>query len=122
MYSGKGESTFFGQGEGGSIMKKLLDDFRKGVERIRWFAALFSERLKIEIATFKLLYESDRMAKTREEVLRKIGERVVDLKGNEEKNILKDSVVAEAIREIEKLDKSLDDLKGRVSDLGRVPD
>ena len=103
-------------------MKKIIEDFRKGIEQIRWFVTLFAERLQIEIAAFKLLYESDKMAKTREEMLRKIGERVVDLKGNEEKNILKDSVVAEAIREIEKLDKNMDDLKDRVSDIGRVPE
>jgi len=120
MYSGKGELTSSRQGSGGGNVKKLLDDFRKGLERVRWFSAVFAERLKIEIAIFKLLYESDRMSKTREDLLRKIGERVIELKGHQDKNILKDSVVAEAAAEIIRIEKTLDDLKGKAAEIGRV--
>lgn len=101
-------------------MKKVLEDFRRGTERIRWFSSLFAERLKIEIAVFKLLYDADKMAQTRDELLKRIGGRVVELKSHEDKNILKDTVVAEAIAEIEKLDKSIEDVRSRVSDMGRV--
>jgi len=101
-------------------MKKLIDDFRQGLERLRWFATVFAERLKIEIAIFRLLYESDRITKTREELLRKIGERVMQLKDRQDKNILKDSLVIEAVAEISKLEKSIDDLKSRVAEIGRV--
>ena len=101
-------------------MKKIIDDFRKGLDRIRWFSTVFAERLKIEIAIFRLLYETDRMAKTREELLATIGERVLELKDHHDKNILKDSVVAEAVGEIGKLEKNIDDLKSRVADMGKV--
>ncbi|MBI5848113.1 MAG: hypothetical protein HZB31_09230 [Nitrospirae bacterium] len=101
-------------------MKKIIDDFRRGLERLRWFATVFAERLKIEIAIFRLLYESDRIVKTRGELLRKIGERVMELKDQQDKNILKDSVVAEAVAEIGKLEKTIDDLKTRVAEMGRV--
>ncbi|MBI5074789.1 MAG: hypothetical protein HZB62_06440 [Nitrospirae bacterium] len=101
-------------------MKKIIDDFRKGLERVRWFSTVFAERLKIEIAIFRLLYESDRMAKTREELLKKIGERVLALKDHHDKNILRDSVIAEAVAEISKLEKTIEDLKTRVAEIGRV--
>ena len=101
-------------------MKKIIDDFRQGLERLRWFATVFAERLKIEIAIFRLLYESDRITKTREELLRKIGERVMQMKDRQDKNILKDSVVIEAVAEISKLEKTIDDLKSRVAEIGRV--
>ncbi|MBI5634255.1 MAG: hypothetical protein HZA15_12350 [Nitrospirae bacterium] len=101
-------------------MKKIIDDFRKGLERIRWFSTVFAERMKIEIAIFRLLYESDRTAKTREELLRRIGERVLELKDHHDKNILRDSVVAEAVAEINKLEKTIEDLKTRISEIGRV--
>lgn len=101
-------------------MKKIIDDFRQGLERLRWFATVFAERLKIEIAIFRLLYESDRITKTREELLRKIGERVMQLKDRQDKNILKDSLVIEAVAEISKLEKTIDDLKSRVAEIGRV--
>ena len=101
-------------------MKKIIDDFRKGLERVRWFSTVFAERLKIEIAIFRLLYESDRMVKTRGELLRKIGERVMELKDHHDKNILKDSLIAGAVAEIGKLEKTIDDLKVRVAEMGRV--
>lgn len=103
-------------------MKKIIDDFRQGIERLRWFAGVFAERLKIEIAIFRLLYESDRITKTREELLRKIGERVIQIKDHQDKNILKDTLIAEAVAEIGKLEKTIDDLKSRVSEMGRVSD
>jgi hypothetical protein len=101
-------------------MKKIFEDFRKGIEKVRWFAKLFAERLKIEIAIFRLLYDSDRMKKTREELLKKIGERVVELKGHHDKNILRDTVIVEALGEIEKLEKSMEETRAKVSDIGRV--
>jgi seryl-tRNA synthetase len=101
-------------------MKKIFEDFRKGIEKVRWFAKLFAERLKIEIAIFRLLYDSDKMKKTREELLKKIGERVMDLRGQYDKNILRDTVIAEALSEIEKLEKSMNETRAKVSDIGRV--
>ena len=101
-------------------MKKIFEDFRKGIEKVRWFAKLFAERLKIEIAIFRLLYDSDKMKKTREELLKKIGERVMDLRGQYDKNILRDTVIAEALSEIEKLEKSMKETRAKVSDIGRV--
>jgi len=120
MYSGKEELTSSRPGSGGRNVKKIIGDFKKGIEQLRWFSKLFSERLKIEIAIFKLLYESDNMTRMREEMLRKIGERVMELKGHEGKNILRDTVVAEAVHEIEKLEKSIDDLRNRISEISRV--
>jgi hypothetical protein len=101
-------------------MKKVLEDFRKGTEKMRWFSSLFAERVKIEVAVFKLLYDADKMSRTRDELLKRIGERVMELKSHDDKNIFRDAVVAEAVGEIEKLDKSIDDAKNRVSDMGRV--
>ena len=101
-------------------MKKIFEDFRKGIEKVRWFAKLFAERLKIEIAIFRLLYDSDKMKNTREELLKKIGERVMDLRGQYDKNILRDTVIAEALSEIEKLEKSMNETRAKVSDIGRV--
>ena len=101
-------------------MKKVLDDFRQGTEKIRWFSSLFAERLKIEIAVFKLQYDADRMSRTRDELLRRIGQRVMELKPHEDGNVLRDAVVAEAVAEIEKLDRSIEDMRNRISDMGRV--
>ena len=101
-------------------MKNVYENLRKGIEKIKWFATLFSERMNIEIAIFKLLYQSDEMAKKREVLLKIIGERVIELKGHAEKNIFRDSDIAGALEEIEKLDKNINDLKSKASDISRV--
>jgi ArsR family metal-binding transcriptional regulator len=102
------------------MLKKIYENFKKGIAKIKWFATLFSERMNIEIAIFKLLYQSDEMAKKREAHLKTIGERVVAIKGHGEKSVYRDSVVVEALDEIEKIDKNIDDLRHKASDLGRV--
>ena len=101
-------------------MKKVYDNFRKGIEKIKWFATLFSERINVEIAIFKLLYQSDEMSKKREALLKTIGERVFELKGHSEKNIFRDSDVSVAIEEIEKIDKNINELKYKASEISRV--
>ena len=102
------------------MIKKLLENFKRGTEKFRWFAALFSERIKIEIAVVRLLYNHDEMSKKKDELLIKIGQRVVDLRENTERNILKDRLIAESLTEIEGLDKSINELKEKASEISRV--
>jgi ArsR family metal-binding transcriptional regulator len=102
------------------MLKNVYENFRKGIEKIKWFATLFSERMNIEIAIFKLLYQSDEMSKKREALLKTIGERVVELKGHSEKNIFRDADIAGALEEIEKIDKNINDLKHKASEISKV--
>jgi hypothetical protein len=102
------------------MLKRLKDNFTKGIERVKWFATVFSERLKIEITVIKLLYRSDEMDKRRDELLREIGSRVYELKGHPERNLLKDRVVLESIKEIEKIEKDVNELKQQVSEVSKV--
>ncbi|MFZ2196875.1 MAG: hypothetical protein WAV13_04015 [Thermodesulfovibrionales bacterium] len=102
------------------MLKNVYGNLKNGIGKIKWFATLFSERMNIEIAIFKLLYQSDEMAKKREVLLKIIGERVIELKGHSEKNIFRDSDIAGALEEIEKLDKNINDLKSKASDISRV--
>jgi hypothetical protein len=99
------------------MLERFKDSFIKGIERIKWFATLFSERLKIEIALMKLLYQSSEMDEKREDLFKTIGRRVYELKGTPDKNIFKDRAVLESVEGIEKLEKDMDDLKHRVSEL-----
>ena len=101
------------------MLKRAYDKFRAGIERIKWFAALFAERLKMEIAIFQLLYQSDEMEKKRDVLLRSIGERVVELKGQGDK-ISRDSAVAGALEEIEKIDRNITGLKQKANEISRV--
>ncbi len=102
------------------MLKKIYDNFKKGIEKIQWFAKLFSERVDIEIAVFRLLYQSGEMEKKREAYLKTIGERVVALKEHGEKNIFRDSAVVEALDEIGKIDKNIGDLRHKASEISGI--
>lgn len=102
------------------MLKRIKDNFIKGVDRIKWFSTVFSERLKIEITIIKLLYRSDEMDKKRDELLKAIGQRVYELKSHTDKNILRDKAVSEAIVEIEKVEKNIEELNQKVSEINKV--
>jgi seryl-tRNA synthetase len=100
------------------MLKRLKEDFARGAQRIRWFATVFSERLKIEIAVIKLLYQSDEMDKKKDELFKSIGRRVYESRTNPDKNIFRDSEVVEALEEIEKIEKNIIELRKKISEIG----
>src|ERR1039457_4299398 len=84
-------------GIGGVMLRKLRTDFLQGIDRIRWFSGVLSERLNIEIAVIKLLFKSDDIERKKNELLTTLGTRVYELKDQTEKNLLKDRVIVEAL-------------------------
>lgn len=99
------------------MIKRVSENFMRGLVRIKRFAVIFSERLKIELAVVKLLYRSDEMTRKKDELLQKIGQRVYEMKGHPEKMFLSDRLVAETIAEIDKIEKDVEDLKQKVSEM-----
>jgi hypothetical protein len=102
------------------MWKRLKNNFDSGVEKIKWFSSLFSERLKIEYLVMKLLYRSEQLGKKRDEFMKTIGQRVYELKGYTDRNILKDGIVIEALSEIEKINSEIDLTKKKASEVSRV--
>jgi tRNA/tmRNA/rRNA uracil-C5-methylase (TrmA/RlmC/RlmD family) len=102
------------------MWKRLKNNFDTGIEKIKWFSSLFSDRLKIEVSVMKLLYQSDEMAKKRDELMRTIGQRTYELKGYPDRYILKDRVIMEALSEIEKINNEIDATKKKASDISRI--
>lgn len=99
------------------MWKRLKNNFDSGVEKMKWFSSLLSERLKIEYLVMKLLYQSEQMEKKRDELLKTIGQRVCELKGHSDRYILKDSVIIEALSEIEKINSEIDSTKKKASEI-----
>jgi len=104
------------------MLGRLKDSFDAGVEKIRWFSSLFSERLKVEMAVMKLLKQANDLKKKRDELTRTIGERVFELRNRQHVSLLKDAKIKQAIKELEKLDSEIEELNSRVSDIGKVED
>jgi len=102
------------------MWKRLKNNFDSGIEHIRWFSSLFSERLKIEYLVMKLLYRSEQLERKRDEFMKTIGQRVYELKGYTDRYILKDGIVVETLSEIEKIDAEIDVTKKKASEISRI--
>ena len=102
------------------MLKWVADNLRNGVERLRWFATVFAQRLELEIAVIRLLYRSDEMKKERDRLLLSIGERVYRLRGQRDRHLYKDNEILSAIGRLEEVDKQIDDLKSRADEIGSV--
>ncbi|MBM4140554.1 MAG: hypothetical protein FJ242_03540 [Nitrospira sp.] len=102
------------------MFKRLKDSFDGGIDKIKWFSSLFSDRLKIEYSVMKLLYQSDQMEKKKEYLMRTIGQRVFELKGYSDRYILKDDIIVEALHEIEKINSEIEEIKKKASEMSKV--
>jgi hypothetical protein len=97
----------------------IQKDLDAGIEKIRWFARLLSERVRIELTVFQLLYRSEDLKKQRDEQLRKIGERVYDLREGE-KDLRIDSEVRDVMKEIETLETQIRETIEKASEISRI--
>ena len=102
------------------MWKRIKNNFDSGIERIKWFSSILSERMKIEFSVIKLVSDRDKKEKERAEKLRLIGERVFELREHHDKNVLKDKVITSAISEIEKLNSEIEDINEKVSEISKV--
>lgn len=102
------------------MLKRIKDSFDRGVERIKWFSALLSDRVKVEVSVIKLLYQSDQMEKRKEYVLRTIGRRVHELKDYPDRQILKDTIIADALAEIEQITSEIEQTRKKASEISKT--
>jgi seryl-tRNA synthetase len=102
------------------MLKKLKDNFDSGVEKIKWFSSLLSDRLKIEISVMKLLHQSEQMEKKKDDLMKTIGRRVYELKEYPDSHALKDTVVTDALNEIEVINAEIESLKRKASEISKI--
>ena len=101
------------------MFSRIKKDVEEGVAKIRWFASLLSERLRIEITVFRLLYKSEELKKNRDELLKRIGEEVYELRGKD-RNVYAQKEIAEAVNELERLDPEIRDTLEKASEISRI--
>ena len=99
------------------MWKKLKENFDRGIEKIKWFSMLLSDRIKIEFSVMKLLYQSEQMKKKKEELMKTIGERIYELKGHPDRYVLKDRVIADALDELDKINTEIESTKKKASEI-----
>ena len=96
---------------------RIKRNFENGIDKIKWFSSLLSDRAKIEISVMKLLYESDQMEKKRDELMKTIGRRVFELRESSDKHILKDRIISESVSEIEQISGDIETTKKKASEI-----
>jgi hypothetical protein len=99
------------------MLRKIKQNLESGVEKIKWFATVLNERLKIEFSVVKLLYQSNQMEKQKDELMNTIGKRVFELKAGPDKHILKDRIIADCLNEIDHLDAEIESTKKKASEM-----
>lgn len=102
------------------MWNKIRDSLERGIEKIRWFSALLNERVKVELSVFKLINQSREIEKKRDEILRAIGKRVLELKDKSEKNILRDPSLMELIEQLKTIDSEIEDIREKVLELSKI--
>jgi seryl-tRNA synthetase len=99
------------------MIKRLRNNFESGIEKIKWFASLLSDRLKIELSVMKLLHESEQMEKKRDELIKKIGQRVLEMREHADRQVLKDGVIIDTMSEIGKIDQEIEQTRKKASEI-----
>src|SRR5208283_3082196 len=101
------------------MLSRVKKDFESGIKKVKWFATLLSERVRIEITIFKLLYKSEELKKKRDELMRKIGEEVYEMR-NERKNVYSNKEVLAAIISLEALDPEIRETLEKASEFSKL--
>ena len=102
------------------MWKKMKDNLDAGVEKIRWFSSLLNERMKVEISVFRLLYRSAELEKKRTALMTAVGERVFQLKGTPDRQVLRDPAIADALKTLEELNAELEDTRKKAAEIEKI--
>lgn len=101
------------------MYQRIRSDIEKAVESIRWFGSLLSERLKIELAVFKLMYRTEEIKKRKDELLKNIGAEVYAARGLDA-DIYHNPEVKSAIAELEAIDPQLTELSEKAQEISKA--
>lgn len=102
------------------MLKRIKDSFDSGVEKIKWFSSLLSDRVKIEVSVMKLIYQSDQMERRKDDLMKTIGRRVHELKEYPDRQILKDRIIDDALVEIEQIIREIELTRKKASEISKT--
>lgn len=103
------------------MLRTLRESFDAGIEKIKWFAEFLSERLKVELAVFKLMGEQEKLKKKWDNLARLIGGKVFEGRNQAQwqQNVYKDEEVKNCLMEMELIEEEMNTLRARLSGAGR---
>ncbi len=101
------------------MYNRIKGDIEGAIGKIKWFSTLLSERTRIEIEVFKLLYRSEELKKRREELMRRLGEHVYKMR-DKNRNIYSDMEIKEIINELESIEPEIKETVDKASEISKI--
>jgi hypothetical protein len=102
------------------MLKRIKDSFDSGVEKIKWFSSLLSDRVKVEVSVIKLIYQSDQMERRKDDLMKTIGRRVHELKEYPDRQLLKDRIIDDSLVEIEHIIREIELTREKASEISKT--
>jgi hypothetical protein len=94
--------------------------FIGGVQKLRWYASLLSERIHVELALIKLLNDIETVEKKKGDVVLRIGERVLEFKDSPNYDVLTDAEIKSLLHKVESLNEEIRSLKKKADELSKL--
>ncbi|MBN2653837.1 MAG: hypothetical protein JXR79_01805 [Nitrospirae bacterium] len=101
------------------MYQRIKKDIESAVAQIKWFSSLLSERVRIEIAVFKLMYRSEEIKKRKDELLRIIGAEVYSARESTPDEYT-NTEIKNAIIELESLDPQIREISEKVQEISKA--
>ncbi|MBF0465865.1 MAG: hypothetical protein HQK88_13870 [Nitrospirae bacterium] len=94
----------------------LKEDLARGIEKIKWVSVFVSDRLKTDIALFKLLEKITELERSKTSLYAEIGEKVYELSSAENpSNVYTHPEISRNLRDVTELDNKIEELKKQAS-------
>jgi hypothetical protein len=98
---------------------RIRNDLEQGLNKIKWFAGLLSERVRIELTVFKLLNKSEELKKKRDSLLQKIGEEAYRMHKSAT-GIQPSKDMLDAVKELDALEPLIKETIDKASEISRI--
>jgi uncharacterized protein Yka (UPF0111/DUF47 family) len=85
------------------MISKLRKNYDRGIEWLKWFGAILSERLRIETSLIRLFVTINSLEKKRDALMKNIGEQVFNMRNEPVVDIYNVKEIRDNIKEIEEL-------------------
>jgi seryl-tRNA synthetase len=98
---------------------RIKNDLDEGLNKVKWFARLLSERIRIELTVFRLLHKSEELKKKRDIMIKKIGEEAYRM-NKSDKGINPSKDMLDAIKEIDALEPLIKETVDKAAEISRI--
>ncbi len=99
---------------------KIKQNFRYGIDKLKWFAALLSERLRIEISLFRIFGRIEKLERRQAEIMNSIGEYIYEIRLQPIIDVYNQKEVRDYIKEIEEIESEIEKIKGEAREISVV--